>query len=141
METSMSRIFKSAALAAACLGLVVAAPAGAGKSSGGTGGNTATIAFASTGFAAAAAGPSSGSSVSFKVTARVKPSAVYSLWVANVCSQDGVTVSAEYHAVQNWVAGPFTVSKSGTQCTAFVWMFPDAWTSLKGGSMTYSVSG
>lgn len=138
----MSRIFKSAALAAACLGLVVTAPAGAGKGSGGTGGNTATIAFANTGFAAAAtAGPSAGSSVSFEVTAKVKPSAVYSLWVANVCSQDGVTVSAEYHPVQNWVAGPFTVSKSGTECTAFVWMFPDAWTALKGGSMTYSVSG
>jgi hypothetical protein len=116
---------------------LVAAPAFGAKGGGGAGGNgTATIAFAS---AARTSVPSAGSQVSFAVTANVKPSAVYSLWVANVCSRDGVTVSAEYHPVQDWSAGPFALDASGVDCTAYVWMFPDAWTPLKGGSMSYSV--
>jgi hypothetical protein len=106
---------------------------------GSKGGGVATIAFAgSTG--GATVGPTGGSQVSFTATANVKPADVYNLWVANVCSQDGVTVSAEYHPLQSGVAGPFTLSPSGTQCNAFVWLFPDAWTPLSGGSMTYSVS-
>jgi hypothetical protein len=137
----MSRITKSAVFAAACLALV-AAPAYAAKGGSGGGGNgTATIAFATTGFAAAAGtgGTAASSSVSFSVTANVKSADVANLWVANICTQNGVTVSAEYHQVQNWVAGPFATS--GSQCKAYVWMFPDAWTPLKGGSMTYSVTG
>jgi hypothetical protein len=105
----------------------------------GKGGGVATIAFAANTGAAAVA-PTGGSQVSFTVTANVKPADVYNLWVANVCSQNGVTVSAEYHPVQNGVAGPFTLTPSGTQCNAFVWVFPDAWTPLSGGSMIYSVS-
>ena len=128
----MIRNLKFAAFTAVCLA-VIAAPALGAK--GGAG--TATIAFANAGSAARTA-PAAGSSVSFAVTANVKPSDVYSLWVANICSRDGVTVSAEYHPVQSWTAGPFTAA--GTSCTAYVWKFPDAWTALKGGSMTYSVS-
>jgi len=134
----MPRNLKFAALAVMCLGLA-AVPAYAARGGAG-GGSKATISFAGTGFAALAA-PTSGSSVSFAVTAPgVKPSDLNSLWVANVCSRDGVTVSAEYHPVQNWVAGPFTTSAAGTQCTAFVWVFPDAWTAVSGGSMSYAVS-
>jgi hypothetical protein len=119
--------------------LTVTTAAFAAKGGGTAGGNnTATIAFANTGSAAISA-LSTGSQASFAVTANVKPADVYSLWVANICSQNGVTVSAEYHPVQNWLAGPFTVT--GAQCTAYVWLFPDAWTPLKGGSMTYAVTG
>jgi hypothetical protein len=118
-------------VAALCFALA-AVPAFGAK-----GGNTASIAFANTGLAAVSA-PSAGSQVSFAVTANVKPSDVYSLWVENICSVNGVTVSAEGHPVQSWVASSFTAA--GTQCTAYVWMFPDAWTPLKGASMTYSVS-
>ena len=128
----MIRSLKFAAFTAVCLALA-AAPAFGAK-----GGGSATIAFANTGSAlSATASPTAGSSVSFAVTANVKPSDVYSLWVANVCSRNGVTVSAEYHPVQGWTSGPFIAA--GTSCKAYVWLFPDAWTALKGGSMTYSV--
>ena len=129
----MTRILKLAAFAAVCLALV-AAPALGAK---GGGNGTATIAFATSGSVLLAASPAEGSSVSFAVTANVKANDVYSLWVANICSENGVTVSAEYHPVLGWNAGPFTTA--GTSCTAYVWMFPDAWTPLRGGSMTYSV--
>ena len=130
----MSKRISLIGVAALCFALA-AVPALGAK---GGGGNTATIAFAGTG-AAATVAPSAGSQVSFAVTANVKSSDVYYLWVANVCTQNGVTVSAEYHPVQSWTAGPFTTA--GTQCTAFVTVFPDVWTALKGGSMTYSVAG
>ena len=132
----MSRILKFAVAAAACLALA-AGPAFAAK--GGGGGNTATIRFATTGFAAAAASTGTGGSVSFAVTANVKAADVPLLWVSNVCSENGVTVSAEYHQVQNWTAGPFATN--GTSCTAIVTVFPEVWTALKGGSMTYAVTG
>ena len=132
----MSRTMKFAAFAVACLALA-AAPAYAAK--GGGGGNTATIRFASTGFAAAAATSGTSAGVSFAVTANVKAADVPNLWVANICTDKGVTVSAEYHQVRDWVAGPFATN--GSACTAYVWVFPDAWTALKGGSMTYSVTG
>ena len=138
-----SRMSKRIALigTAIVFALALTATAFAAKGGGNTGAaNTATIAFANTGFAAAS-GPSAGSQVSFSVTANVKPADVFSLWVANICSQNGVTVSAEYHGVQNGVAGPFALASGGTQCTAYVWMFPDAWTPLKGGSMSYTVAG
>jgi hypothetical protein len=124
-----------ALIAVLCFALS-AVPAFGAKGTGG--GNTATIAFAGAG-AAPVAAPASGSQVSFAVTANVKPTDVYNLWVSNVCSQNGVVVSAEYHPVQNWVAGSFTTG--GSQCTAMVTLFPDVWTALKGGSMTYSVAG
>ncbi len=121
--------------------LALTATAFAAKGGGNTGGtNTATIAFANTGFAATGA-PSAGSQVSFSVAANVKPADVSLLWVANICSQNGVTVSTEYHGVQNGIAGPFALGSAGTQCTAYVWLFPDAWTPLKGGSMSYTVAG
>ena len=130
----MSKKISLTAIAVLCFALA-AVPAFGAK---GGGGNTATIAFAGTG-AAATAATAAGSQVSFSVTANVKPSDVYYLWVANVCTQNGVTVSAEYHPVQSWTAGTFTTA--GTQCTAFVTLFPDVWTALKGGSMSYSVAG
>jgi hypothetical protein len=131
----MTRIFGLAAFAAVCLALV-AAPAFGAK---GGGSGTATITFAKSGSTARTSGAvAAGSSVSFAVTANVKPADVYSLWVANICSKNGVTVSAEYHPVQSWTAGPFVTA--GTSCTAYVWKFPDTATPLKGGSMTYAVS-
>ena len=133
----MSKRISLIGVAALCFALA-AVPAFGAKGGGG-GGGTATIAFASTGALATPAGVRASTQVSFSVTASVKPSDVYYLWVANVCTQNGVTVSAEYHPVQSWTAGPFTTA--GTQCTAFVTVFPDVWTALKGGSMTYSVAG
>jgi hypothetical protein len=115
---------------------VLATPAFGAKSGGRPG--SATIAFATAG---ASIDPTAGSQVSFAVTANVKPADVYSLWVANVCSQDGVTISTQYAPVQDWTAGPFTLPSAGAQCNAFVWLFPDAWTPLKGGSMTFTVTG
>ena len=114
---------------------------GSGLAAKGGGGNTiASISFAATSNAAVAA-PSTGSQVSFAVTANVKPSQVYFLWVANVCSQNGVAVSAAYQPVLGGLSGPFTLPASGLQCTASVVLFPDVWTALSGGTMTYSVSG
>jgi hypothetical protein len=132
----LTRYLKLASLAAVCVAILAAPAMGAksGKSSG-----VATIAFAGAQTAATTA-PVVGSQVSFAVTANVKASDLYNLWVANVCSQDGVTVSAEYHPVLNGVSGPFTLNTSGTSCNAYVWLFPDAWTPLSGGSMTFSVS-
>jgi hypothetical protein len=137
-EGKMTRYLKLVSLAAICI-LALAAPAFGAKGGNGGGGAVATIAFA-TPPGSASTLPSHGSQVNFAVTANVKPSQLYSLWVANICSQNGVTVSAEYHPVSNSLAGPFTLGSSGEQCTAYVWLFPDAWTPLSGGSMTYSVS-
>ena len=135
----MSKKISLIAAAAACLALaaVPAFAAKGGGGGGGGGGNTATIAFANAGSFAPTTG--AGSQVSFAVTANVKPSDVGNLWVANVCTDaNGVTVSAEYHGVSNWTSGPFTTA--GANCTASVTLFPDVWTPLKGGSMTFAVS-
>ena len=133
----MSKRISLIGVAALCFALA-AVPAYGVK--GGGGGMSATIAFVSNGASAPTTDVSAGSQVSFAVTAKVKPSDVANLWVSNVCTdQNGVTISAEYHAVQSWVASPFTAV--GARCTASVTLFPDVWTALRGGSMTYSVSG
>ena len=132
----MTRYLKLASLAVVCAA-VIAAPAMGAKGS--KGGGVATIAFAGTQGSATVA-PTGGSQVSFTVTANVKTADLNNLWVANICTKDDVTVSAEYHGVLNGLSGPFTLSPSGTQCNAYVWVFPDAWTPLSGGSMTFSVS-
>jgi len=108
----------------------------------GTGHNTATIAFATTQTLSAESGPSAGDAVTFAVTANVKERDLYSLWVANKCSQDGVSVYVQHLPVHSGLAGPFTPNWTGggaAECTAYVWMFPDSETALRGGSMTYSV--
>jgi hypothetical protein len=132
----LTRYLKLASLAVVCAA-VLAAPAMGAK--GGKGGGVATIAFAGA-QAAATVLPTGGSQVSFAVTANVKASDVDYLWVANICSLNGVPVSSEYHPVLNGTSGPFTLTPAGTQCNAYVWLFPDAWTALSGGTMTYSVS-
>ncbi len=96
---------------------------------------------APTGAATTANWPAAGSQVSFSVTANVKASDVYKLWVANQCFQDGTKVYAQYQAVQNWIAGPFTLSWGGggtASCTAFVFTYPMTATPLSGGTTTYT---
>jgi len=141
--TKRSKIFSPIVSLAVLVGVLVAlvGPANAAKVS-------ATISFANkTGFAAAA--PAAGGGVSFAVNASaVKQSDLYYLWVANLCYQNGNLVSAKYLAVQNpgpnGLAGEFKLDWAGggaAQCTAYVWMFPQSSTPLKGASMNYSVSG
>jgi len=111
---------------------------------GGNGGgtpHTATIAFA-TAQALSESGPGAGDSVTFAVTANVKERDLYSLWVANKCSQDGVVVYVQHQPVYSGLAGPFTLNWTGggaAECTAYVWMFPDSETALRGASMNYFV--
>ena len=128
----MIRSLKFAAFTVVCAALL-AAPAFGAK-----GGTTATITFANSGSTLRTTATTAGSSVSFAVTASVRAADVYSLWVSNVCSVNGVTVSAEYQPVLNWTSGPFKAQ--GTSCKASVVVFPDVWTALKGGTMTYAVS-
>jgi hypothetical protein len=78
----------------------------------------------------------------------VKQSDLFYLWVANLCYQNGNLVSAKYLPVQNpgpnGLAGAFSLDWTGggaAQCMAYVWMFPQSSTPLKGASMNYSVSG
>jgi hypothetical protein len=113
-----------------------------GGSGGGAGHNTATIGFATAQALSGEAGPSWGDAVAFAVTANVKERDLYSLWVANVCSQDGVAVHVQAQGVRSGLAGPFTLNWTGggaAECTAWVWIFPDSGTALSGGSMNYSV--
>jgi hypothetical protein len=111
----------------------------------GKGGVTATIEFANTSgtfTAASATWPAKGDTVSFAVSASVhKERDLYLLWVANKCFQDGTIVYAEHHPVTDGLSGPFTLGWRGdgaAECTAYVWMFPDTETPLRGASMTYS---
>jgi hypothetical protein len=107
---------------------------------------SATISLA--GQSGLAAAPHAGGTVSFAVSATaVKQSDLYYLWVANLCYQNGNLVSAKYLPVQNpgpnGLAGSFSLDWSGggaAQCTAYVWMFPQSSTPLKGALMTYTVS-
>jgi hypothetical protein len=116
----------------------------AGANGGSGGGQSATINLVQLTDAAVTANwPTVDSRVAFAVTANVKPSDTYLLWVANRCYQDGVVVSAEFQPVQDSVSGPFTLSWGGggaASCTAYVWIYPDTGTALSGGSMDYSVS-
>ena len=141
--TKPSKIVSPIVWFAVLVGVLVAlvGPANAAKVS-------ATISFGNTtGFAAAA--PAAGGRVSFAVNASaVKQSDLYYLWVANLCYQNGDLVSAKYLSVQNpgpdGLAGEFELVWPGggaAKCTAYVWMFPQPSTPLKGASMTYSVSG
>lgn len=108
---------------------------------------SATISLA--GQSSLPAAPAAGGTVSFAVSATaVKQSDLYYLWVANLCYQDGNLVSAKYLPVQhpgpNGLAGSFSLDWPGggaAQCTAYVWMFPQSSTPLKGATMTYSVGG
>lgn len=136
----MTRRIASATLVAVVSAVIATAPALAARGGGG-GSGTATIGFAPSTSAPARFGV--GSQLSFAVTANVKPADVYSLWVANTCSQNGVVVSTQYAPVQDWLAGPFTLSWTGgsATCTAYVALFPDVWTPLRGGLMSYSVAG
>src|SRR5436190_24258345 len=85
------RAIKGAILTAAGVAALVVAPAatlaakGGGGSGGSGGGQTATIAFTQDGSAKPANWPTVGSSVSFAVSANVKASDTYKLWVANWC--------------------------------------------------------
>ena len=127
---------------ALCFALGASAPAFAGKGSGG-GNNTATISFAGSGTFAAAQ-PKAGDTVAFAVSANVKPSDTYNVMVRNRCTQNGIVMWVDDEPVLNGQASPFTFAWSGggaAQCTAYVWVFPDSETALKGGSMTYSVAG
>ena len=58
-------------------------------------------------------------------------------FIGIINNPNGVVVSAEYQPVQNWNSGPFTAT--GSSCKASVHLFPDVWTPLKGGTMTYAV--
>jgi hypothetical protein len=108
---------------------------------GAKGGKTqASIAFAGAGSGAAIA-PTNGSSVSFAVSSSLASKSV--LVVTNRCWRDGVVVYNEYHTVSGGLAGPFTISISGSgsnDCEAYVWAFPDSTTPLSGGWMGYSVT-
>ena len=101
-----------------------------------------TIAFANA--AARTAGwPAAGDAVSFRIgTDGVKARDVNSLWVANKCSQNGKIVYTQYLAVHDGQAGTFDLSwgGGGASCTAYVWMFPNSETPLKGASMDYDAN-
>lgn len=125
--------------------LVCALLAGSTVTAKGNGRVTATITFANaseTFTAASETWPAAGDTVSFAVSASVhKESDLYKLWVANRCFQDGTAVYAEYHPVTSGLSGPFTLGWSdggAAECTAYVWMFPDTETPLRGALMTYS---
>jgi hypothetical protein len=134
----MSRFIKLL-VAAALVTTLVAGTANAAKVS-------AKISFASATDAATAA-PKAGGTVSFSVNASaVKQSDLYFLWVANLCYQNGNLVYARYLPIQNpgsnGLAGAFSLDWSGggaAECMAYVWMFPQSSTPLRGASMTYSV--
>ena len=92
-----------------------------------------------------AAKPNSGVTLSqssdvntFSVTATSKKmiNEKYSLWGAKRCTDSsGTTMSAEYHAVR-WPSSTnntgtlsgFSTPTNASQCSVFVWLFPDAWT-------------
>lgn len=81
----------------------------------------------------------SASSVGFNVEADLKKeSDLYKLWVANKCTQDGGMFTAEYQPVHDGKASGFTVA-SGSDCTAYVWMFPNSETPIRGASISYHV--
>jgi hypothetical protein len=113
--------------------------------SGGSGGRQgATISLIEpTNAAVTASWPSAGSKVSFHVTANVKSSDTYRLWVANQCFQDGAKVYAEFQPVLSGASGPFTLAWSGggsAHCTSFVFLYPMTASPLSGGSMAYTAS-
>ncbi len=143
------RRFLAVALAAALLitlsGTAFAAKGGNGGGNGGGSGNpAATISLmAPVGAAPTGSWPAVGSSVSFVVSANVKPNQVPYLWVANWCYQNGAAVYVQFQGVQNWTSGPFSLSWNGgaASCTAYVFLFPNTNTPLAGGTTTYSVSG
>jgi hypothetical protein len=117
-------------------------PALAGKGGGGGGMNTATISFAGSS-ASATTLHKAGDLVGFAVNANVKDSDLYKLWVANRCSQNGTLVYAQDAPVYNGYAGEFTLAVpngGAADCTAYVWLFPNSGSPLRGGSMTYSIS-
>ena len=141
------RRFLAVGLAAVMLltltGTAFAAKGGNAGVTGGNGNNTATISLVEPLAASLGSWPSVGDSVSFAVSANVKASDVYSLWVANYCYQDGVAVYQQFVPVQSGTAGPFTLSWSGgaASCTAYVFLFPNTASPLSGGSLSYSVAG
>jgi hypothetical protein len=131
------------AVIAVCFALGASAPAFAGKGSGG-GNNTASISFAGSTSFSAASQPKAGDTVGFAVTANVKPSDLYNLMVRNRCTQNGTVMWVDDEPVLSGQASPFTFGWNGggaAQCTAYVWLFPDSETALRGGSMSYSVAG
>jgi hypothetical protein len=84
--------------------------------------------------------PTAGSVVYFEVgTGSVKARDVPKLWVANKCRQGGDVVYAQYEPVHDGLAGPFAWSFDGAaSCVAYVWMFPNSESPLRGGSMEYA---
>jgi hypothetical protein len=116
------------------------APAFAGKS-GGSGGNSATIAFANSDGSSSTTAPSAGSTVYFAVTSKLAGRQL--LVVTNRCWRNGALVYNQYAQVVNGLAGPFTInldSSGPASCEAFVWAYPTMTTPLSGGYMTYSLS-
>lgn len=127
---------------------IVAGPAVAGGKGGGP---VATISFAGSDTARVGA-PARGDSVSFAVNPlRVKERDLGHLWVTNICRVDGVPIlvqdqGVDYPSYRQGVAGSFTLdsptwSGGSANCTAYVWMWPNAASALSGASMSYTVTG
>jgi hypothetical protein len=139
-------------LVAAIALVVLATLAGPAAATRGGGGRVmATISFASPDVRVAGYVLAPGESVTFAVDpVGVKDRGLYMLWVANTCTQDGVTTYAEYKPVSYTSyrvgqSGPFTLSSVGwtdsaANCVAYVWEFPNTHTPLSGATLTYEVS-
>ena len=137
-------------LTAAIVVLVLAASPAIGARGGGKD-PVATIAFAADdGTRIASANPKYGDSVWFAVdAAKVKERDLGSLWVMNVCYQDGVPVlrqdlGVDYLSYRQGISGAFTLGGSSwvsgdAMCTAFGYVFGEA--PLPGVSFSYPVSG
>lgn len=145
----MRKLFVAAATVAIFALLVT--PAFGAPGGGGGGGRTVAKIWVAGSANARTTSYAAGQSMSFGVDpSGVKDRDLYTLWVANLCTQDGVNTYAEYQPVtyssyRVGQAGPFTLSSVGwtgspAQCTAFVWKFPDNYTPLAGATVTYGTS-
>ena len=146
------RLMKKLLLIVSAIVSVVAIVAGPAIASGrGGGGSVATISFAATD-AGRVGAPARGDSVSFAVNPlRVKERDLGHLWVTTICRVNGVPIlvqdgGVDYPSYRQGIAGSFTLDSptwtgGSADCTAFVWMWPNAASALSGASIAFTVSG
>ncbi len=101
------------------------------------GNQSASITIAATRPAVANSGVAG--SVTFAVSANVRPKDEQYVWVRNTCALAEQVVSLEYQPVENGYSRPFSLiyAPAGSECTAGVFVWPNTASTLDGGTLVF----